>query len=101
EPMQSIVELVTPEFFPGLRPKLALGRGFTAADYATEAERVAVISHAYWQARFSGSPDVLGTTLTIARPERPEPVPGPGGGVFAPAGPQAEADEPGAIEVRI
>src|SRR5690606_20203553 len=44
-----MVELVTPEFFPGLGPKLALGRGFAAADYAAEAEPVAVISYAYWQ----------------------------------------------------
>ena len=62
-----MIELVTPEFFPGLRPKLVLGRGFTEADYATEAEPVAVISSAYWQERFASSPDVLGTVIALGR----------------------------------
>jgi predicted permease len=65
EPDRRLVELVTREFFPGLRPKLALGRGFAAADYEAEAEPVAVISSAYWQQRFAGSPDVLATTIGL------------------------------------
>jgi predicted permease len=65
EPDRTNVELVTRDFFPGLRPKLALGRGFTEADFSSEAEPVAVISNAYWQERFSGSPDALGTTIEI------------------------------------
>ena len=56
-------ELVTRGFFPGLRPKLALGRGFEPEEHDPDGEPVVVISHAYWQQQFGGSPDVLGRTI--------------------------------------
>src|SRR5690606_13074637 len=86
EPERRTVELVTSEFFPGLKPKLALGRGFVAADYATEAEPVAVISYAYWQQRFGGRPDALETTLAVKRASGSSGLPGI---VFMPTGVQA------------
>ena len=48
----------------------ALGRFFTAAeDRDVDGTRVVVLSHAYWQSRYGGSPNVLGTTIVI-RPTR-------------------------------
>lgn len=59
------VEFVTRNFFGGIRPKLALGRGFDDSDHAAEAAPVAVISHDYWQERFGRSPDVLGQVVEL------------------------------------
>jgi predicted permease len=64
-------ELVTHDFFPGVRPKLALGRGFTEAEHDEQGEPVVVISDRYWQEHYDGSPDVLGRTLEIARVASP------------------------------
>lgn len=58
--------LASAEFFPGLRPRIALGRGLQAADHVPEAEPVVVLSYLYWLERFGGNPDVLGTTVEIA-----------------------------------
>jgi putative ABC transport system permease protein len=58
-------ELVTKDFFPGLRPTLALGRGFTAEEHDAQGEPVVVISWRYWQQHFAGRPDVLGRTIRI------------------------------------
>ncbi len=62
-----IGELVTSDFFPGIRPKLALGRGFTAEEHDAQGEPVVVISWRYWQEHYDGSPAVLGKTLQIER----------------------------------
>ena len=44
----------------------ALGRFFTAEeDRDTDGARVAVLSYSYWQSRYGGSPDVLGSTIVI------------------------------------
>lgn len=53
-------ESVTPGYFAlvGVRP--ALGRLFTEAEYAPDANRLVIISHALWQRRFGGRPDVIG-----------------------------------------
>jgi putative ABC transport system permease protein len=61
-------ELVTRDYFPGLRPRVLLGRGFDIADHQDEAERVVIISHAYWQRRFGGRSEVLGQPLTLLGP---------------------------------
>ncbi len=59
-------ELVSREFFSGLRPRIALGRGLRAEDHASDAEPVAVISYRLWRERFGANPDVLGTQLHIS-----------------------------------
>ena len=47
----------------GVQPQL--GRGFSPEEYAEGKNRVVVLSHALWQQRFDGSPEVLGKTLTL------------------------------------
>lgn len=59
-------ELVTREFFSGLRPQLALGRGFVETEHDAEAEPVIVISWRLWQEQFEGRPDVIGETLEVS-----------------------------------
>jgi predicted permease len=58
--------IVTANFFDVLGVPVAMGRGFTAAE--AEAERhpdIVVISHAFWQKRLGGDPEVLGRSLTF------------------------------------
>jgi len=85
-----IGEMVTREFFVGLRPRLALGRGFEPAEHEIEGEPVVVISHRYWQEQFDGRGDVLGRTVEIR-----SQVAGP-----APAAAQL-AEEEGPLDFRI
>lgn len=58
-------EVVTRGFFGGLKPRLALGRGFGPAEHQLGGAPAVVIAHAYWQQVLGGRPDVLGTTLSI------------------------------------
>jgi predicted permease len=59
------LQLASPGFFPLLGLPPALGRLLPDADAGGAQEPVAVVSYAYWQQRFGGSPDVVGRTLTI------------------------------------
>jgi ABC-type antimicrobial peptide transport system permease subunit len=59
-------ELVTREYFSGLRPRMRLGRGFEEADHRPGAEPVAVLSHAMWQRVFAGRRDVLGSLFAVS-----------------------------------
>jgi predicted permease len=53
-------------YFPTLGIQPALGRFIRADDERVEGEgHVAVLSYAFWQDRFAGSPDVLTTPLVI------------------------------------
>src|SRR4029453_3409950 len=56
--------LVSGEFFDALGARASIGRLFTRADDEA-AQPFAVISHHYWQRRFGGRADVLGTPLSI------------------------------------
>ena len=59
-------QLVSGEFFSVLGVRPALGRLFTADDNLSLGQHpVLVISHAYWQRRFGGSPGVLGNSLRL------------------------------------
>lgn len=42
-----------------------LGRAFTADEAAPGGERVAMLTHGFWQSRFDGDPQVLGRSLTL------------------------------------
>jgi predicted permease len=63
-PDEASGRLVSAGFFDVLGVHPAIGRLFTTADDHGEPP-YAVISYAYWQRRFSGRPDVIGTTLVI------------------------------------
>jgi predicted permease len=59
-------ELVSDNFFPLLGVRPAFGRFFTANESTHPGSSpVAVIAYSYWQARFAGSPTVLGQTLRL------------------------------------
>jgi len=60
------VGIVSAGFFGFFDAPPALGRYFTAAeDSPPTGTAVAVLSHAFWQTRYGGRRDVLGTTLQI------------------------------------
>ena len=56
---------VSPEFLQVLGWTPALGRDFAAAEYVPDGPRVALVSHAMWQARFGGTADAVGSTLSV------------------------------------
>jgi predicted permease len=71
----TVIGLAEPEQIPGiavsdgvlqtLAVPPALGRWLTAADQQPGGAQNVMITHAFWQRRFGGSPDVLGRTITI------------------------------------
>ncbi len=61
----AVGEVVTGQYFDGLRPRLALGRGLQAEDHSADAEPVVVISWRYWRRMLGGRDDVIGTMLSI------------------------------------
>lgn len=67
---ESMASLVSAEFFSGLRPRLALGRGIRPDENRPDAEPVAVISYRLWQERYQGSPAVLDEVLELTRDPR-------------------------------
>ena len=63
-PEEASGRLVSREFFEVLGVHPAIGRLFTTTEDRGE-PAYAVISHAYWQRRFGGQPDVLRRTLIV------------------------------------
>ena len=57
-------ELTTANYFDALGVSPVLGRGFAVAEDSS-ATPVAVISYAFWQRKFAGSPDVRGKQIWI------------------------------------
>lgn len=57
---------VTGEFFRVLGVAPVLGRALAPADDVAGTENVLVVTHALWQARFGGTPDILGRRVTVA-----------------------------------
>jgi predicted permease len=56
---------VTGNFYSALGLEPALGRAITPEDDRESAAPVIVISHQYWQRRFSGDRNIVGSVLTI------------------------------------
>jgi len=56
--------LITPNLLPVLGVQSALGRSFSTDD-AERQQRVVLISHRFWQARFGGSNDAIGATIVL------------------------------------
>jgi putative ABC transport system permease protein len=61
---------VSPGFMPALTVRPSLGRPFLESDYR-EGAQVAMISHALWQRRFGGEPNVLGQVLVAHSTDQP------------------------------
>lgn len=78
------VAAVTADYFRVFGVQPSVGRDFAAADDAFGAERVAIVSHRFWQGELGGAPNVLGSELVLddmafsvvgVAPSQP-PVPG-------------------------
>ncbi len=66
EPMSGRGMLVSGSYFPTLQVQPALGRLLTPADdQELGGAYVLVLSHAFWQDRFGGAPDVVGKTMVV------------------------------------
>lgn len=66
EPMVADGMLVSGSYFPVLQVQPALGRLIAPSDdEVIGANFVTVISHALWQERFGGSPDVIGENIVV------------------------------------
>jgi predicted permease len=65
EPEQLDAMRVTANFFPTLGVAPRLGRGFTAAEDRAGGGNVVMLSHAFWQRQFNGSPDAIGQALNL------------------------------------
>ena len=64
--------MVSAGFFDGLRPRLALGRGFTPEEHREDAEPAVVISHRLWLQDYGGRTDVIGAVIDVTRdPDQP------------------------------
>jgi predicted permease len=59
------IEVVTRDFFAGIRPRLQLGRGLEPSDHEPDAEPAIVISATFWEQQFDSSKDVLGTLIAM------------------------------------
>lgn len=60
------IELVSADYFGVLGVTLAMGRGFVADEVRVGVPTpVAVISHAEWQQRFGGRPDIVGQSVRL------------------------------------
>jgi putative ABC transport system permease protein len=55
----------TASLFPMLGVRPVLGRAFLPGEDGRAAERVALISFAFWQGRFGGDPEVLGESINL------------------------------------
>ena len=58
-------EIVTANFFDVIGAPVPVGRGFTAQEELPGTAATVVLSHAYWQRRFNGDPNVIGRQVKI------------------------------------
>jgi putative ABC transport system permease protein len=56
---------VSPEFFELIRMQPSLGRLFSRQENENPGARVILLSHALWQNRFQGAPDIVGKTVLL------------------------------------
>ncbi|HTM24588.1 MAG TPA: ABC transporter permease [Vicinamibacterales bacterium] len=66
DPAQLRGARVTPAFFPALNVQPALGRWLTEQDAAAGHERVVMMEHGLWQARFGSDPAIVGRTIQLS-----------------------------------
>src|SRR5216110_2456732 len=65
EPERLLAARVAANFFPLLRVKPALGRGFTEHENQPGRDRVVILSHGLWQRRYAGDPNIVGKTIRL------------------------------------
>jgi putative ABC transport system permease protein len=65
EPERLIGAYITADFFPLLRMKPVLGRGFLPEEFQPGARLVVVLSHGLWQRRFGSRSDLVGRSITL------------------------------------
>jgi putative ABC transport system permease protein len=65
EPERVPGSAVAANFFSTLGVSPALGRTFVAEENTPGKNRVAVLSHAFWQRRFGADPNIAGRTVTL------------------------------------
>jgi len=65
EPDRVAAPRATANFFRTLGVKVALGRDFNAEEELAGKNNVVVLSHAFWQRKFSGDPAVIGRALDL------------------------------------
>ncbi len=61
---QIVAASISPNLLPLLGVRPVLGRSFSTEE-AEQRQRLVLISHRFWQARFGGSHDALGATLVL------------------------------------
>ena len=65
EPRQLVARVVSLGLFDMLGIRMHLGRPFGPGDGAPGSEKVAILSHDFWTARFGGSPGALGSHIVL------------------------------------
>ena len=65
DPERVVAPTVTANFFRTLGVKVALGRDFNVEDELAGRNSAAVLSHGFWQRKFSGDPAIIGRKLRI------------------------------------
>ncbi|HEV8168889.1 MAG TPA: ABC transporter permease, partial [Pyrinomonadaceae bacterium] len=65
EPERLMASAVTGNYFDTFKVYPALGRGFSLENEKTGQDQVAVLSHAFWQKRFAGDPDIVNKTIIL------------------------------------
>jgi len=65
EPIEVLVDRVTPNFFAVLGTPASLGRTFTVGADLSDVEPAVILSHGFWQRRYGGDPSVIGRPITL------------------------------------
>ena len=66
EPEQLSASSVSAAFFSVLGVVPILGRDFTVEEEQAGRNRVVMLTHGLWQRRFAGTPDIVGTRITLS-----------------------------------
>jgi hypothetical protein len=65
EPERIMSSVITGNYFDTFRVRPALGRGFSLENEKTGQDHVTVLSHAFWQTRFGGDPNIVNKTIIL------------------------------------
>jgi len=65
EPERLFASAVSGNYFDTFGITPAIGRAFTLDNEKPGSDQVTVLSHAFWQKRFGGDPNIVGKTITL------------------------------------